>query len=162
MFRCKVSEKVDELEKLHKKCSWIPGKDNIRPNKDIIEKKENYLNNLQNFYVSEKDYILSELFNFNYSLDEKGKIWVKKNDILDKNILIENVFRYNIEKDTKHYVMWYSYSSKKITDKKINNDIKESLEKIVDGKDYDYVWYENPKKNIQDIFHVHVFWILKN
>ena len=41
----------------------------------------------------------------------------------------------------------------------ITNDIKNSLDNIVQTKKYKFIWYENPKMNIKDIYHVQVFWI---
>ena len=38
-LNCKISSNLDDLENIKKIYSWIPGINNIRPDKDIIEKK---------------------------------------------------------------------------------------------------------------------------
>ena len=161
VFKCKIDSNVDELEKLHQSHRWIPGKDNVRPTAEIIASKLKYIENIKNFYGSEIDYICETIFEFDSTFDENGKLIVKKDAIKKRAVFEQNRFPYDVD-EGHHYILWYSYFDDSITENKIKDDINANIEKIVDdGTHFDYVWYENPKMTIPDIYHVQVFWINK-
>ena len=56
--------------------------------------------------------------------------------------------------------MWYTYQD--IPDNEINNDIDNSLYELMGHKNFEFVWYENPKMSVPEIYHVQVFWHLLN
>ena len=157
-FSCQISSDINSLNILNKDFSWIPGENNIRPSEEILRKKEDYLNNTETFYESEKDFILTEIFGFKDSINSNGKIYVKDDDIKHKNIFCKNMFPYNLSNETNHYVIWYSYND--ISEKQINYDITYELQKILGHNKFDFVWYINPKKHMKSIFHAQVFWII--
>ena len=161
-FQCKISPCLFNLNTLNKKYDWIPGKDNIRPLDIIIEKKNEYNKNIINFYEDEKNFILAEVFHFESSFNKDGKVFVKESNIYKKHIFQPNIFPYNVKEDTQHYIMWYSYFDDTLKEEKINEDIYNQLKYVVKNDNFDFVWYENPKKTIKDIYHLQVFWINLN
>lgn len=158
MIRNKIDPRLDNLEALNIKLSWIPGKENIRPSLEIIKKKDEWIENLINFYQDETQYVLAEIFNFNSEFIS-GKLYVKDEDIKKKIIFKENMFPYDLPNETNHFVIWYSYQE--THEKKINFDIESQLKKLLNHNNFDFVWYENPKKSVSKITHYQVFWILK-
>lgn len=157
MIRNKIDPKLDNLEFLNKKFKWIPGKENIRPIPEVTVQKDKWIKNLFNFYKNESQYILSEIFNFDSEFIS-GKLHVKKCNIKKTHIFKKNMFSYNVPKGTNHYVIWYSYRSEEMNDYKINNNIQEELTKLLNHNNFDFVWYENPKKSFSKITHYQVFW----
>lgn len=160
-FRCQIPSDVKVLDELHQKYKWIPGKDNIRPSPIIKQQKLKYLQNIQSFYGSEKDYIYETIFHFNSIFDENGLLIVRDDAIFKKDVFEANKFPYNLNQDTKHYIMWYSYYDDSMTEEKINNDISKGIKDIINNDNFDYIWYLNPKMTIPEIYHVQVFWKLK-
>ena len=88
-------------------------------------------------------------------------ISTKKSDV-NTNKFQVNLFKYNLPPETFHYVMWYSIEKNKLSDEKITLDIKNAIYNIILTDDFHFVWYENPKPSIPDIYHVQVFWIKIN
>ena len=157
MMRCRISSNINDLEELHKIHKWIPGKDNIRPLPEIIDKKTNFIKNLDFFYKTGLDYILADIFQFTSNINKDGKIYVLNKDIKQKYIFSKNIFPYNLPEETEHYILWYSYTSE-FTDDKINTDITVSIKELLNHDNFEFVWYENPKKTINSTYHLQVFW----
>lgn len=142
----KISSNLDILNLLNKKYNWIPNADNVRPNNDIIDKKNEYLKYLETKHGSIKDGIICDIFGMN------------KNNLSCKKKFIKNRFGYNI--NSNHYVMWYLlYNEKELSDDIINMDIYFNLYELLQNTNFNFAWYVNPKMTISDIFHVQVFWI---
>ena len=55
--------------------------------------------------------------------------------------------------------MWYTCSKDELTDEEITKDIKNSISSFLKSDKFSFVWYENPKMTIEDIYHVQVFWV---
>ena len=72
------------------------------------------------------------------------------------------MFPYNVKEGTRHYVMWYSYFDNTLKEEKINEDIYNQIKLLVNNNNFDFVWYENPKKTVKGIYHLQVFWINLN
>ena len=157
MLRNRIDPCLDNLETLNCHFPWIPGKDNIRPNEEISLKKENWLENILNFYEDETQYVLAEIFDFKSEFIS-GKLHVKREDITEKHIFKENMFPYELLVGTNHYVLWYSYNETNINN--INKDICIELQNLLKHNNFDFVWYENPKKSVSKITHYQVFWVL--
>ena len=145
------------MEKLHDIYFWIPGSENVSPTKEVEDKKnsEKVLRSL--VYRNSSDFIFIKYFKFKPDMDENSKMICLKNNIEDKVILIKNEFPYDCPKGTSHYVLWYSIN-KPENDQKINNDIYTCLKDKLGHNCFEFVWYENPKMSIPEIFHVQVFW----
>tara|TARA_B100000902_G_scaffold399457_1_gene470394 strand:+ start:4424 stop:4873 length:450 start_codon:yes stop_codon:yes gene_type:complete len=142
----KISSNLDILNLLNKKYNWIPNTDNVRPNNDILERKNKYLKDLEANHGSIKDGIICDIFDMN------------KNNLSCKKKFIKNRFGYNI--NSNHYVMWYLlYNEKELSDDIINMDIYFNLYELLQDTNFNFAWYVNPKMSISDIFHVQVFWI---
>jgi len=161
-LNCRVSSDIEKLTEYNKEYSWIPGIDNIRPNKIILKNKKKYFEYIDKWYESMFDYIMINIFKLKSTLNDIGKLKIL--DINEgKNTMrfIKNEFYYNLPEQTNHFVIWYYIADKLyIDDNRINNDINKELVKIVKNKNFKYIYYENPKKSIPDIYHLHVFWIL--
>ena len=164
-FNCKVSSDKNDLERLHQQFNWIPGFNNIRPSRNILYQK--YLDSvfMPLIYKSVKDYIYINHFKFNPTLiTQSNKTDVKleclREDIQIKNVFVKNEYPYDVPVNTKHYVLWYSHYSFSRDDNKINKDIYDSLYKLLKHRNFEFIWYENPKMSIPDIYHVQVFWHL--
>ena len=54
MIRNRINPNLENLDELNHKYQWIPGKENIRPSEEIINKKDKWIENLSNFYENEK------------------------------------------------------------------------------------------------------------
>ena len=64
-----------------------------------------------------------------------------------------------VNDSTFHYIMWYTCDVESLSEEEITKDIKNNIYNIINSDDYSFVWYENPKMTIKDIYHVQVFWI---
>src|SRR5690349_10920906 len=62
MLRQKISSNAETMQELHLQYGWIPGSVSIRPTPDIIEKKNNYIANMLNRYVTLQDFVLHRFF----------------------------------------------------------------------------------------------------
>ena len=160
-IKSKISSEKTALENFHKKFPWIPGEKNIRPTESQIKEKEEFFNRILLHYSSIRDYILIEIFNLNSNFDDMGKLKLEiKTDILNNYKFIKNMFPYDLPQNTHHYIMWYSCNNSELNDNIINNNINTELINILGNDKFEFVWYENPKMNIPDIYHVQVFWKL--
>lgn len=159
---CQISPSFNNLNELNNQYSWIPCGNNIRPCSNIITKKNIYNDNIKRFYQNENDFIFSEIFDFKNSIDKYGKLFVKPENVYKKYVFCQNMFPYEVPHNTHHYVMWYSYFDNTLNEEKINKDIYNQMKLLVKNDNFDFVWYENPKKTIEDIYHLQVFWIHKN
>ena len=74
-----------------------------------------------------------------------------------QNIFSKNKYPYQLPTNTNHYIMWYTYQPE--TDSDINQDIFNSLKNMLKNTNFNFVWYENPKQTIPELFHVQIFWI---
>ena len=72
-------------------------------------------------------------------------------------IFEENKFHYDdLPEGTHHWVMWYK---KKPDESTINKDIEDALKEELNlSDDYDFVWYENPRMSMPQLYHLQVFW----
>lgn len=159
MIRNRIDPNLENLDELNDKYQWVPGRENIRPCEEVINKKDKWIENLSNFYENEKQYVLSDIFNFDSYFDS-GKLVVKDFDIKETFVFKENMFPYNLPFNTNHYVIWYTYDE--TDEKRINKDIELSLFNLLGNNKFDFVWYENPKKSLPDMNHYQVFWISLN
>ena len=154
-LNCEISCNLDILDKYHENYKWIPSSSSVRPDDNIIREKQEYLENIEIFYTSIKDFILVEIMDNRMELTNDGKIEVK--EVIRNKKFIKNKFPYNIS-GTNHYIMWY-YGMETLCSSQITNDIYQNIFDIVNNEKFNFVWYENPKMNLPEIYHVQVFWI---
>ena len=69
-YRCRVSNDKDYLDRLHKRTGWTPSSSHIRPTPETIKEKITFLNEVLPLYRSEKDFILSDVFDCDTYVDE--------------------------------------------------------------------------------------------
>jgi hypothetical protein len=160
MFNCKILANNDTLDTLSNKYSWIPSSKQIRPLPEILEKKENDNISFKIFYDSIIDQILIRYFKIRGTINKKSNKMKSKLLLKDlrMKVFLENEYPYELHCNTNHYVMWYTYRD--IPDDEISRDIYNSLKKILDDKQFEFVWYENPRMSIPEVYHVQVFWHL--
>lgn len=159
-LNCKIDSDIKVLDALNKTFKWIPSSENIRPIQELIEKKESDYTFFDNFYSSVTDQILIRYFKFPSRINRKSnkmEIKISLENIRDK-IFLENEYPYNLPDGTNHYVMWYTYND--ISDIEITSDILDSLKNILKHNNFEFVWYENPKMSVPEVYHVQVFWHL--
>eukprot|EP01080_Neovahlkampfia_damariscottae_P009209 gene9209-1295_t len=156
----KLNSKIDSnhetLEEYHKHHKWIPNKQQIRPSLHSKKEKEYFLQNVNNNFHSNYDYILKTIFKVkSQRIDGKHKIDKDHVFIEKQKIFLPNKFPYQLE-EGNHYVMWYSYESE--TEENITNDISLALTELVGENNFEFIWYENPKMSIPEVSHYQVFW----
>ena len=156
-IKINIDPSVHTLNKLNEMYPWIPNEDQIRPTKIMNMLKENLMNNIKNDYKSTRDYILINLFNTEKEIIN-DKL-VAKEPLVKLNHFDVCRFRYQIEPNTFHYIMWYTCSKNELTDEEITKNVEESIYNVIKTDKFNFVWYENPKMTINDIYHVQVFWI---
>lgn len=156
MLRCKISPQIDNLNQLHEKYPWIPNSEQIRPISNLINDKNKLLSLISLMYHNYDDYINEYIFGFNTLLLNQ-KYFVPKINIIKKNVFRENNFPYQISNNCHHYILWFSY--KPFSETEINSIILNKLFNLLNHSNFDFVWYENPKKSIVNSYHYQVFWI---
>ena len=157
-LNCKIPSSRNKLDILNKFYSWIPSGSMVSTKKD--KKVIDAINYQKNYYQSNVDLVLIKYFNLPGKINrETNKVFSKlKLSELKLKTLVKNEFPYMIPKNTEQYIMWYTYNN--ITDNEITSDINELLEKLLNHNNFEFVWYENPKMSIPEVFHLQVFWHL--
>lgn len=155
----RIHPNYEVLNAYNELYSWIPNGNQIRPTGMNILMKERLIDKINKEYISTRDYILIEIFNYKFNKNKENKYKV----INDNNIKLYKfqvcLFKYGINPKTFHYQMWYTCDKSELIDKEINKDIYNSIYNIIKSDKFKFVWYENPKMSIEDIYHVQVFWI---
>jgi len=159
-LNCQVSSDITILNEYNKLYPWIPNEEQIRPTDMNIFMKDILKNKIKNIYNSTRDYILIDLFNYESKRNDDNKLQVINDNKLDKEYRFRSCrFRYKIDPKTCHYILWYNCDRDKLTTEGINKDIRNSIYNILQDDHYQFIWYENPKMSIDDIYHIQVFWI---
>jgi hypothetical protein len=157
----KITSNADDLDKLQPFYPWIPGSSTIRPTQEDREAKARRLEEITSTYESFVDYILHSVFE-REAVEREGKLAVLDRSMdtaADEERFVPNIFPYAVP--SNHFVMWFSAHTKHKNDEDITSKIAESLQSMHGGTDagLDFVWYENPKMSVPEIYHVQVFWI---
>ena len=153
----KIVPDLDILDNLHKNFKWIPSSQHIRPSPDILEKKHKHFEQVNRWYESIKDYILIEIFDLKQELSDSGKLKTSFSIKTLEKKLLRNRFPYQLPKGTQHYVMWYYGNIELLNENDIDTDIKLNLQYLFPSSTLQFIWYENPKMNIPEVYHVQVF-----
>ena len=158
-INCKISPDLKVLNNYNILYNWIPNENQIRPSDMNIFIKNILKTKIDLEYNSTRDYILTNLFNFKYYLlDGKYKALEKDTKLHKFEV---SRFKYKLNKKTFHYIMWYNCNKENLTDKEIDQDIRRGIYNLLKTDEYEYVWYENPKMTISDVYHLQVFFIKK-
>lgn len=156
-----ISCDLNALQRLHEQFSWVPGAAHIRPDEETLLRKDQHAANVAYFYESNGDAILEAVFGMETHLNAHGKLVVRDKKHIDAarlKVLAPNQFPYQLPPGSNHYVMWFSYRP---LDVEITAHIDECLLESLGHGRFEFVWYENPKMTIPDIYHVQVFWTLR-
>jgi hypothetical protein len=141
-FRCRISPDVDQLDELHSQEEWIPSRDQIRPDKNVMERKKRRYKDLENHWESAADYILSSVFLKNVTVSTNEKFQVHDRDITNHIRFVPNEFPYSCS--GKHYVLWLgpkNDGSTVFSDDEITGHIMAHLEDVVGpDKSFDFAW----------------------
>lgn len=156
---------------------WTPSRESIRPTPDQIEKKKNFLANMQNIYHSLDDYALSKFLGCETEPENRADgpsspLVVRKIDKIQghrRHSFRPNMFRYQVPQGTNHYVLWCALdpSETVVSDVEIDDILTRELTSLCGESQYQYIWYENPKPSMLEdaasgkrhVYHVQVFWI---
>lgn len=160
MLNCIISSDLTILEELHIMTKWTPSpnKNQLKHSKIVEERKNKFYKKIKKNYETMEDYIYDIVFNSNLTMSKNNKIKTIL-PIPNKKKLLFNSYPYNVPKNTKHSIMWYTYIPE--SNDKITQDIDEQLYDLFDSKIYNFIWFSNPNKTIKHLFYVHVFWIIK-
>jgi hypothetical protein len=160
MIRNKISSDIQDLNELNKKYFWIPNETMIRPNEKVLEEKRHFSNYVLHNWMSFKDFILDTHFHFPVDIED-GHLYVLDTANKLEWHFTKSLFPYDLPESVSHYILWNCFSDcfAVFEDSKINNIIKETLESIVGGDNFDFAWYINPKPSIPELWHCQVFWI---
>ena len=153
-FIKKISSDRKNLDLLNSVDNWIPSSENTRRSEEDQKKYESKMLQINEWYISFKDYILCEIFDFDCEMNTNGKLYAiyPEFDFMEYKLKINN-YPYYLPNNTKHYVMWYL--EKELDEKVINENILDEILNLeINCKKV--VWYENPKIH-SDIYHIHVF-----
>ena len=160
-LNCQIYPDFEVLNAYNNLYPWIPNSEQIRPTNMNIMMKEKLLDKINNEYNSNRDYILINIFNYPF-IKKDNKYQLQNDDNIHLNKFEVCRFRYDIHPDTFHYIMWYTCDKNNLIPKEINRDINRSIFNILKSGKYKYVWYENPKMSIDDVYHVQVFFVKKD
>lgn len=161
---------LPNLDKLNLEFPWIPNSLAIRPSSQDIERKKMLSKQIENEWISYRDYILCSVFGDNVCTDNlKKKYSYTNNIVLENNFyhlpLIEWVFqpsefRYNLIPESNHWILWNSTRdfSFDFVPIEINQIIMKYI-RTMGFNNFDFAWYKNPKPTIPEFYHVQVFWI---
>ena len=155
----RIHPNYEVLNAYNELYSWIPNGNQIRPTGMNILMKERLIDKINKEYISTRDYILIEIFNYKFSKNKENKYQVVDDNKIKLYKFQVCLFKYDIHPETFHYQMWYTCDKSELIDKEINKDIYNSIYNIIKSDKFKFVWYENPKMSIDDIYHVQVFWI---
>jgi len=160
-LNCRIHPDIDVLNAYNKLYPWIPNENQIRPTGMNILMKEKLIDKINIEYNSTRDYVLINIFKYQYVKNKEKVIQVINDDNIKLNKFQVCLFKYDIHPQTFHYQMWYTCDKSELIDKEINKDIYNSIYNIIKDDKFKFVWYENPKMSIEDIYHIQVFWIRK-
>jgi hypothetical protein len=145
MLRCGISSSVELLENFHEVHSWIPGKEQIRPPTEVIQKKLDRIVELGAEWESMTDYLLVNIF----QKPSIPSIHSNRFEAVDRNIeglvkFVPNEFPYQVSGN--HWILWFG--DFEIVKDQITDEIMILLHEHLGHDNFDFVWYENPKMTI--------------
>ena len=158
LLNCKINPSHENLNLLNLRYSWIPNENNVSPSSETIQKKQNDFLFFDLVYESIKDFVYIKYFNYDSYLSKNGKFKCNFKNITE-TVFLPNSYPYQVPEGTKHYVLWLS-NYFDLSDRFINKEIYKSLKNLLKHNSFEFVWYENPKMSIPEVYHVQVFWRL--
>lgn len=155
LLRCRVSSDLDLLEAVNMAFPWVPGRESIRPSEATKALKRTAMEATNGRFDVNRWSI--EFFGAAWDVVLSSRQDPCKEE-LDARIRLyhfaPNLFPYAVPEGTKHYILWLP-STVAVDEDTVNRFLTEAVFK--EGGE-DFVWYENPKPTILEIWHVQVFW----
>jgi hypothetical protein len=148
------------MQRLHEEVNWTPGRASIRPDEQTIQRKAQFLDTVANTYETLSDQILHSVFTMAPEVSTSGKYTIPDKGGLSLTRRFErNSFAYTgLTTGTRHFLMWYTVGPPQLTDEQITSDIEQDINVRIGHDRFEFVWYENPKMTVSDLYHVQVFW----
>ncbi|KAH3732039.1 hypothetical protein Pelo_17126 [Pelomyxa schiedti] len=164
-LNCHVSNDTEELQRLHEVVGWTPGREHVRPLPENKQRKAEYMANVLSQYASPGDYVLSTVFGFapvEVPVERPTgeqifpmMLHVPNEHLPRKKIFDRNMWSYQLPEGTRHFLMWYTWGpADGLTQEEITRDIHQALSIRVRHGDFEFIWYENPKMTIPNVYHV--------
>ena len=127
-------------------------------------KKAVVINDIENEWASQDDYIYCTVFGVQQKIDEANrKVAADRQVAAGKRAFVPNQFPYQIHAGY-HYVLWYAHNQTiPITDALIDDHVRSEISHLLslnstNDQNFDYCWYENPKQSVPSVYHLQVFW----
>ncbi len=165
MLRTRICSDLETLDNLSLVYPWILDSQSIRPSLKDIERKSLLLTQIEDEWISNRDYIFHTIFGEKYHIGADDKKYVKS-DNLELNVkwsFQPSMFKYKLSySDTNHWILWNSEKDLnwEYEEEKINHIITiKLLQHLETNSSPQFVWYKNPKPTIPEFYHVQVFWI---
>jgi hypothetical protein len=76
---------------------------------------------------------------------------------LNEIAFLPNKFPYQTPPETKHWILWL-YPGVLTSDEDVALEIEKRLKELLGHNRYDFIFYENPKMTLPDVYHLQVFW----
>lgn len=158
-LNCLIPHSLDALDVLHAHFPWVPNRHMIRPTEHVLMQKHLFLDRISTLYASWADSILDQVFMCpTMKRDGDCKLVARPGSSATRRQFERQRFPYALPEGTRHYVMWYMNTQGTPTEHEVSSHIQIDIRNRIGHSRFEFVWYENPKMTIQDIYHVQVFW----
>lgn len=156
VFKDKIGNNAEELDRLHVLHSWIPNSAQCRPKRHIKLQKQQILTVISYEWESVDDYLKSEIWGLPIVTNPiSGK---KESKLIPKQIkLVKCPFPYDLNDNGLHYTLWFPWEENNMADNIITSTIEQKLGELFPGQNFEFAWYENPKMTFPHFYHVQVF-----
>ena len=156
-----VPSDKEQLQLLQNVVKWTPGRDNIRPTPRVKQHKGLFDENLRKMYDCTQSYILIELFDYpcDFVPEHAGMLRVhvpraEREQLVHRSAWEVQGFPYDLPQGTHHGVMWYTWSpADGLAVDTIDADVRAALRKQMGHARFLFVWYENPKMTVPEVYH---------
>lgn len=163
---CEIPSDLESMDRLSMHFPWLPNSACIRPTDTIQSKKKNYMQLVGREYRSIGDRVLEDIFHYQTSIVDGRQVALSPDVIQHQRALRPHKFPYNVREGTNHAVLWfYPTVASQLRADTITRYVREELAISPDvpaGTEVEFVWYENPKMTVPQIYHVQVFWRIKH
>jgi len=158
-LNCEIPSGLDSLDELES-FGFLPGRFNCRPTPEVLAVKQQYLDEVIQYYDSVGDRVLEEIFECPVFVNpDENRLTARMQMDDNRRKFQVHKFPYSLPKDVLHYVMWYTQEGTTLTASDITKHIEEDIKDICgDAYSYEFGWYENPKMTVLEVYHVQVFW----
>lgn len=160
--RGKIASDLPSLTALAAVHAWIPSASQIRPAPETLQAKQKLRQEIDRKWSSTRDWLLHEIFDLPFESNYVGQLYVVDDQFVAsrESRFIPNAFPYQAsDPQAQHWVLWYPDKQRPslLTDDVINTHLQQHLERVA-GSSFVFAWYENPKMQIPDLYHVQCFW----